>query len=165
MVKVIAQISDCFKDNVVANLRFCDDGVNIFALYHSKTVCISTHIGRDMFSEFMCEKEVYVSLNLMILAKKISNLQKFKIQKLTFENQDQDLVLIGQTDNGPPARIRLKALTSDVEELDLDFEYSISIRFLSVEFAKQIECMPASFTIRMNCEQGELVFLLSLIHI
>ena len=160
MVKVISQVSDCFKDNVMANLQFDSEGINIFSLHHARTVCISTHLGRDLFSDFSCEKEVYTSLNLIVLAKKIANLQKFKIQKLTFENKNEDLVLTGQTDGEPPARIRLKSLTSDVEELDLtEFDYSVPIRLLSSEFAKQIDCMPATFTIRMDSDNGHLVFL------
>ena len=160
MVKVIASVSECFKDNVMANIKFDMDGIHIFALYHSKTVCISTYLGKDLFTDFLCEKEVYTSLNLMVFAKKIANLQKFKIQKLTFENKDSDLVLTGQTDGEPPAHVQLKSLSCDVEELDLnDFEYRVPIRLMSAEFAKLIDCMPPTFTIKMDADNGHLVFI------
>lgn len=159
MVKIISQISDCFKDNVMANLQFDSLGINIFSLHHARTVCVSTHLGRDLFSDFNCEKEVFVSLNLMVFAKKISNLQKFKVQNLTFQNQNEDLVLTGQTDSEPAACIRLKSLTSDVEELDLsDFDYDVPIRLLSAEFSKQIDCMPPTFSIHMDVGCEQLVF-------
>jgi hypothetical protein len=160
MVKVVTQASDCFKDNVVANLQFDSNGINIFALYHSKTVCITTQFGRDLFSEFSCEKEVHTSLNLLHLSKKIAILQKFKIQKLTFASLDDDLVLMGDNDNEPAGSIRMKSLTSDVEELDLsDFQYNVPIRLLSSDFSRLIDCMPATFHIKMDIEKGHLVFM------
>lgn len=160
MIKIITQVFECSKDNVVANVKFDTTGVTIFALYHSKTVCINTHLGKDLFSKLVCEREVHTSLNLSVLAKKISNLQKFKIQTLTFESQGDDLVLTGRPETGPQAKIHLKSLSSDVEELDLcDFKYSVPIRLSASEFAKRVECMPATFTIHMDTELGCLVFI------
>lgn len=161
MVKVIVQVAECFKEDISANVQFGPKGITIFALYHGKTVCISTKLGRDLFSDFYCPKEVNVSLNLVVLAKKLSNLHKCKVQQLTFENDDDNLVLVGQlAENDPPARIMLKSeVASDVDELDLgDIDYAVPIRLVASEFAKQIECMPATFTIHMDAVRGNLVF-------
>lgn len=160
MVKIISHVTECFKDNIIANLKFNMNGIDIFGLYHSKTVCISTHLGKDLFTDFSCEKEVYTSLNLMVFSKKIASLQKFKIQQLTFETKNEDLMLIGHTDGEPPASIKLKSLTTECEELDLNgFSYDVLIRLQSSEFSKQIDCMPSGgFTIHIDTKHGCLVF-------
>jgi proliferating cell nuclear antigen PCNA len=159
MLKVISGVADCFKDNVMANFRFDSEGVSIFSMHHARTVCITTHLGMDLFTDFSCEKEVYTSVNLNVFAKKVEILNKYKIQKLTFENKNEDLVLTGQGDSKPTASVRLKALTSDVEEVDIsEFHYDVPFRLQSAEFSKIIDCMPGTFTIRMDVENGHLVF-------
>jgi len=159
MVKLMSQVTDCFKDNVIANLQFDPGGIHLFSLHHARTVCISTFLGRDLFSTFRCEREVCTTLNLVVLAKKIAILQKFRIQKLIFANKGDDLVLAGQRDAEAPAEIRLKSLTSEVEELDLSaFKFDVVFRLISADLAKLIDCMPPVFSIEVNIDQGGLVF-------
>lgn len=158
MVKLICQLSDCFKDNVVANIKFNSTGITIFALYHCKTVCINTHIGADLFTEIFCDKDVHIALNLMVLTKKISLLQKFKVPNITFHNEEDDLMISGER-NGSPANVRLKGLVYEPEELDIsEFEYNVPIRLKSSEFAKLIDCMPAVFSISLQIEKKVILF-------
>lgn len=160
MGKLISQITDCIKGDVTAQLKFDQNGINIFSFHHSKTVCFNTRLGRDLFSSFECDIEVFASINLKVLAEKMAILQKLK-RTLTFENDDGDLVLTGYIDGQPPAKIKLKPLhTESAEELDLDgYTYNVPVRIRSDEFSKLIDCMPQTFSIRMDCEHGELVFL------
>ncbi len=159
MVKLLINLFDCFKDNIVANFVFDEHGINIFALYHSKTVAITTQIGRDLFSDFRCEKEVYTSLSLSLIAKKFQILQKCKIHTLTFSSIEDDIAITGTAENGSPVDIRLKSLTADTEILDLsDFEYPVCIRVKSTDFARIYECMPSVFSITISIGNKSLVF-------
>lgn len=158
MVKLITQLADCFKDNVVANVKFDNTGINIFALYHCKTVCINTHIGTDLFVDICCEKDIYIAMNLMVLSKKISLLQKFKVPEITFKNKDGDLSISGNR-NGSPANILIKGLIYDPEELDVgEFQYDVPIRVKSCELAKLIDCMPTDFSISLKLKEKHILF-------
>jgi proliferating cell nuclear antigen PCNA len=160
MVKVVSQVADCIKDNVAANFKFDSEGISIFAFYHSQTVCINVQMGKDFFDEkFSCDKQIFICLNLSTYAKKISMLQKCKVDKISFTNKDEDLMLFGQKEQDPTAEIALKSLNSDIEEIDLsDIDYKITIRLQSSEFSRLIDCMPANFTICFDSINGHLVF-------
>lgn len=158
MVKLITQLADCFKDNVVANIKFDHTGINIFALYHCKTVCVNTHIGTDLFTDIFCEKDVYIALNLLVLTKKISMLQKFKVPEIIFRNKGGDLFITGER-NGSPANILIKGLVYDPEELDVgDFKYPSPIRIKSHDFSRMIDCMPSDFNISLNIKDKYILF-------
>jgi hypothetical protein len=159
MVKRVCSVFDIFKDNVECNIQFSENGINVFALYYDKTVCICTHLGRDLFSEFSCNKEVVSCVNLNVFAKKLSTLQLFKPQKITFSNRDHNLIITGYPENAAKGEALINSLSSSLEELDVtNYEYDVNIRVLSSEFAKMINAMPASFTLSMDCAAKQLVF-------
>jgi hypothetical protein len=158
--KLLSHVFDVFKDNVTANLMFGSTGLSIFALYHCKTVCTITKLGRDIFSDFSCPKEVLASVNLMVLAKKINTLLKFKANDITFKNDSDDLVLTGRNSQNKCAEIKLRPLDVELEELDVSncFQYNVSFRVRSAELARYIECMPDSFEIYLDGSIGCLMF-------
>lgn len=159
MVKRVGLVFETFKDNVECNIQFGTNGITVFALYYDKTVCICTHLGKDLFSEFSCEKETLSCVNLNVFAKRLSTLQRFKPQKLTFSNEDQNLIITGYPEKGPSGKVIISSLTSVLEELDpSSFEYDVHIRVLSSDFAKRIDAMPPTFILRMDCDSNHLVF-------
>lgn len=160
MMKLLTTVVDCFKDNVTSNIRFTTKGMNIFALYACKTVCINAHLGADIFSNIQCEKDILIALNVVLFGKKLNTIYKFKIDRLTLTNSGDDLMLKGDSNNSQPINILMKSIIADVEELDLnEFKYDIYIRIPTSDFVKQLECMSGIFTIRLDITRGEIVLI------
>lgn len=160
-VKKIVQVFDAIKDNVDCNVQYSASGLYIFSLYYDKTVCIVTNIGKSLFSEYTCsDTPVLATYNLNVLAKKMTVLQKFKPEKLVFSNQGADLVIKGESTGKAPSEISVSALSSSVEELDVNsFTYSIYINIPSSDLAQVIESMPLLFLVKMDCENRCLRFI------
>lgn len=157
MITSIHKILESIKDNVIVNIEFDRNGIHFFSLYHSKTVCVKSLIGLDMFSEFKCDKRICTSLNLNDFAKKVATMNKLKIKVLTFQCDGDDINLTGINDKGPPVKICFKAINSEFETLDLDCVYNSPLRVKSADFAKQLESMPSIFTMYVDMSLCQLV--------
>jgi hypothetical protein len=161
MTKRLIDVFDLFKDNVECNLEFSENGLDFRALYSDRTVYISVHFDRTVFSDLNCsgEKKAPFCVNLGTLAKKMGILKKFKPQKLTFERNDNQLVVKGFTEKRAPSKITMNSLVDGVHELNTSsFTYDTLLRISSEELKDTIESMPSIFTIRFDVDNKCLQF-------
>lgn len=155
MVKLLNKIVNCFKDNVDASIKFSPDGIMITSLHHSHTVLHTTQLGREMFTSFECDKIFHTWLNLQTFAKKTSLLEKHRSPSITFQLEEDDLVI-----SCPPGvKVLLKAIDSELEFADVSkWNYNIATRLNSEEFCKMVTSMPDEFVIHFDVERRCLVF-------
>lgn len=159
MVKMFSYILDCMKDKVVGMIRFGPGGMNIFALYSSRTVCVSTSIGKELFSTFECSNDVHMSVDLQVFAKKLNGMQRFKIEKLTFKNFHDELLVTGESENQSPSEIQIRSLIPEFEELDVEsVSYKVSICVRTSELIRHIDYMPPLFSISIEDNCSHIVF-------
>jgi hypothetical protein len=166
MVKSISNVLDLclLGTDSYANITFDNEGIYIFGLFNTSTVCIAIRLGKAMFVDFVCDHEVKASVTLSVIRKQISTLQTFKPQKMTFSNDTDGsgrIVITAFPANRDtcPNVAKIVPLSVDLEELDLeDFNYDIKVRIPSKEVSSRIEAMPAEFTLEMDCKRKCLVF-------
>lgn len=160
-LKLLCQIAGIISDgNILSDLIFRPDGIYIKTLYCGLTVCVTIHIGSDMFTDIKCdEKEFIMKMNLVVLAKKLSIIKKLKCDVVTFEAKNENVILTGRSDNLPPAVISLFSFSSDKDDLDMSaFQYQVQIRFSSAKFETVLNGMPAVFTIKIDAKLRSLIF-------
>lgn len=150
MVKRVCFVFEVLKQNYPCNLTFGPTGIDLFAMNEIKTVCMTTHLDRRLFSEFKCDRDVVSCVNLAELSKRLVILQKFNPHTLSFSSDDSNVSLRGCDEDGNVYDASVFALSSAVEEFDSStLSYAVKIRFSSVEFARRIETMPASFSVAL----------------
>jgi hypothetical protein len=142
-------------------LDFSVNGLELRAMYNDKTVYVVVHFGKTVFSELSCscDKPVPFCVNLNTLAKKMNIIKKFKPKKITFERNDNLLIVKGITELRAPSTITLNSIVDGVQDLKTGlFQYDTLIRISSDELKDTIESMPSEFTIRFDTENKCLQF-------
>ena len=161
MVRRLVSIFEIMKEEVDCNLKVSNDGLDMFTLYSDKTVAIFVHFDRDIFSEFDVRGEapVVMCLNLSVLAKKLTVLQKFKPQKISLSICDHKLNLAGYNDEGNCGTVSLDSISTLIDDLDTEnFQYQVLIALSSARLQKSLDCMPAIFSIHMDCTNNNIRF-------
>lgn len=149
------------SNQTAANFRFDSKGITITSFLHANTVCYLAFLGKDLFSQYSCNKEVHTSLFLKKFAENFSLLRNLNVETITFENNGDDLVLRGQRKNKPDQEVELKSLLEDgcnPLEIAGSFTYEVPFRLLSKEFIAVVQGMPPSFTIQVECSKKQLIF-------
>jgi len=159
-VKKITQLFGLITDNVECNIKYSPTGMDVFAMYFDKTVCIRMRLGRDMFSDYACSSTPVVSTyNLGVLAKKLSVLNKFKPERFTWKNKGTNLVISAFSTKRPKSEVEIHSLSVGIEELDLSsFKYDILIEVPTQDLYHILESMPLVFQIKVNVTDSCITF-------
>ena len=164
-VKVLMHVFACMSEGggggVVGRLQFSNKGLDLSASYNVGTAHIITHLGKEMFASFDCDKDISISLNLQILYKKLHMIYTLDVDSITFQNDGDDLQLIGLgSNNERKGDIIFKGLQ---HETTADFDlrlltYDMYITMPSKDFSTHIQNMPDEFALEMDTAQGGLLF-------
>ena len=159
MTKKIVDVFDAFKENTECNLKISKTGIDVLALLYDKTVYVSIRLGKSIYSENQCPTNIAFSVNLNILAKRLSVLNRFKPRRFVFGNKGTDLIITGFPDNQAPGKVVINTLSTTIEELDVSlFKYEVSIRTSSEELARILDAMSPIFQLYVDMEEKALVF-------
>jgi hypothetical protein len=159
MTKKIVDVFEVFKENTECNFKISKTGIDVISLFCDKTVYVCIRLGKTIYSELNCPTNVAYCVNLSILAKRLSMLNRFKPRRFVFGNKGVDLMISGFPDNQAAGRIVINSLSSLVEELDTSiFKYDVTIRTSAEELARVIDAMPATFSLNLDVEEKALVF-------
>jgi proliferating cell nuclear antigen len=135
-----------------ANLECSEEGLKVQAMDSSHVSLISLTLGRDMFDEYRCDRNLFLGLNLGNLAKilKCAN----NDDSITLSAQDEgDSVTFhfqDKKDDSGGATFELKLMDIDGEHLAIpDTEYKASVQMPAAEFQRICRDMA---TIGDTCE-------------
>lgn len=142
---VFKQVVDALKEILMdVNLEFDETGMKIVALDTTHIVLVHLKLNADRFETYVCEKKIYVGINMLKLHMLIKTVSNNDVLTLFVEKDDPNNlgIRIENTEKNLKTTYKLSMLDIDVINISIppaDFETIITMP--SIDFQKIIRDM------------------------
>lgn len=135
--KVVEAIKDCVKK---CNFNCSEHGITVQAVDDSRVLLVSLLIGQTSFSEYRCDRDVTLGIDLESFSKiiKSANNEDF-LTLLAEDSPDQIMAILEEKQKEKISEYSLKLMDIDSEFLQIDdMEYDAVVNMPNSDFAKLV---------------------------
>ena len=155
--KTLVQVMHCMNDNVTGRITMHPGGMTALIQLFSSTVAIIAYLEKELFDSVTCSKNISQCINMGKLYSSMVDVQKLKPNRITMQNEDNQLVIKGYSgENADRLRISkyIKYIQDDgkvVKHVDRkNYPCDVTIIVSSKEFAVYLGMMPEKETFSLT---------------